>query len=174
MTHTNLVEQLRELDQWATSGVWGQYSPSHGPWKDHANENSDRSKYDTSHHISAMVKEAPYKIAEFHHANDAAFAEALVNAYRAEQLVPAAALDAAQARIAELETHMNEALWAIAVKLSYCPEDLEDAQEGVVGAGLIADKLRENLFPDEAAMPFSETVKESRRAALQPEHKEGE
>ncbi len=74
-------------------------------------------------------------------------------------------LAAQQKRIEELEGHIHEALWVIAVNLAYFPEDLADAQDGVVRAGLVADRLRENLFPDvgEPFKPFAEMVAECRK-----------
>ncbi|QJA43019.1 hypothetical protein [Phaeobacter phage MD18] len=86
------VPHLVEIEASTTPGLWGQFSPNHGPWKDAALQalrDKKFSQLDTSHHVSAMKPDGtPYRVAEFHHAADAAFAEALVNAYRAGHLVP--------------------------------------------------------------------------------------
>ncbi|AVX04188.1 hypothetical protein MXMO3_01662 [Maritalea myrionectae] len=76
---------LDDLDKAATPGVWGQFNPFNGPWQDLAMQN--RKHLDSSHNMSAMVGGEPYRLAEFRHANDAAFAETLVNAYRTGELV---------------------------------------------------------------------------------------
>lgn len=83
---------LQILSEEATSGIWGQFSPMHGPWKAEAMaayRACSVDALDTSHHISTVREDGtPYRLASFHHASDAAFAEALVNAYRAGELAP--------------------------------------------------------------------------------------
>lgn len=81
------ISHLSELDKWATPGVWGQFNPFNGPWQELAQQN--RKHLDSSHNMSALIGGKPKRIAEFTHANDAAFAETLVNAYRDGELVPA-------------------------------------------------------------------------------------
>ena len=86
------LDALERLDAHATSGVWGQFSTQHGPWKDEAmalwksGDKNRCNKMDTSHHMSAMTANGPKRLAEFTHADDAAFAEALVNLWRAGKL----------------------------------------------------------------------------------------
>lgn len=90
MDHLVSKKALEALDSCATTGVWGQYSALHGYWKERAKADFKARKYnllDTSHHISAVKgKGDPYRVGEFRHANDAAFAEALVNLWRAGRL----------------------------------------------------------------------------------------
>lgn len=81
---------LKELSVHATSGIWGQYSPITGPFQDEAQEQRRKGKaqYDSSHDMSTLREDGSrYRLATFTHANDAAFAEALVNAFRAGELV---------------------------------------------------------------------------------------
>lgn len=83
---------LDQLDKAATKGVWGQFSLLDGPFQKEAAEFKKSGNYwlnhDTSHHMSTVLEDGnPKRIAEFTHADDAAFAEALVNAYRAGELV---------------------------------------------------------------------------------------
>lgn len=82
---------LAELDKAATQGKWGQYHPIYGPWAKEAFEyfkdKSKLSQWDTTHHMSAVFDGVPKRLATFTHADDAAFAEALVNAYRSGELV---------------------------------------------------------------------------------------
>lgn len=83
---------LSELEKDATPGTWGQFSALHGPWKEQAKAAfaaKEFHKMDTSHHMSTVINDKPKRLAEFTHAADAAFAEALVNAYRAGRLVVA-------------------------------------------------------------------------------------
>jgi len=85
---------LAALDAAATSGVWGQFNATIGPFKAealaHYRAHGWGNTQDTSHHMSTLDSEGkPYRVGEFRHANDAAFAEALVNEYRAGRLVPA-------------------------------------------------------------------------------------
>ncbi|QGH74969.1 hypothetical protein MAL1_00223 [Bacteriophage DSS3_MAL1] len=86
------VPHLAEIEEGSTQGLWGQFSPNHGPWKTEATQafrDKKFSQIDTSHHVSTVRDDGtPYRVAEFHHAADAAFVEALVNAYRAGHLVP--------------------------------------------------------------------------------------
>jgi hypothetical protein len=89
------MSDLEKLNEAATGGVWGQFSWDNGPWREEAKDflASNRAQYfahhDTSHHMSALVDGKPKRLAEWKHAADAAFAEALVNAYRAGELVEA-------------------------------------------------------------------------------------
>ena len=85
---------LKELDKAATQGIWGQFSLLDGPFKKEAavlkQNGTYWSKHDTTHHMSTVLDDGtPKRLAEFRHADDAAFAEALVNAYRAGKLVEA-------------------------------------------------------------------------------------
>ncbi len=83
---------LERMDAYATKGVWGQFSTTSGPWQKEAVElwKTDRKaaiqSHDTSHHMSAMTPNGKKRVAEFTHADDAAFAEALVNLWRAGKL----------------------------------------------------------------------------------------
>lgn len=88
-----LREDIAVLNEAASEGVWGQFSPLYGPWKERAKAvmrgpARDFSMLDSSHNISAMTDgmSKPYRIATFRHADDAALAEALVNAYRAGKI----------------------------------------------------------------------------------------
>ena len=84
-----LKERLAALDNAATSGRWGQFSPTVGPWQKEAMEHFRNKRWnniDTSHHMSTITKHGPKRLSEWTHADDAAFAEALVNAYRAGTL----------------------------------------------------------------------------------------
>lgn len=77
------------LDEVVTPGQWGQFSPTVGPWQDQASEyfrnrdTHDIRNLDTSRHMTAH---GPKRLSEWKHADDTAFAEALVNAYRSGQL----------------------------------------------------------------------------------------
>lgn len=85
------TQWLAELDKQATPGTFGQFSDTIGPWTDVAKKARDEGKLshlDTSHHMSTVREDGtPYRIAEFHHAADAAFTEALVNAYRSGRII---------------------------------------------------------------------------------------
>lgn len=84
------MSDLDILSEEATPGHWGQYSASVGPWKKEALETCRAKgfdKLDTSHHMSAMTEHGPKRLSEWKHANDAAFAEALVNAFREGRVV---------------------------------------------------------------------------------------
>jgi hypothetical protein len=92
MTHLATEEQLVELEMGATQGIWGQFSTSAGPgqaeaaklWKE--NRKSAIAAHDSSHHMSALRAQppaSPKRLATFTHADDAAFAESLVNLWRA-------------------------------------------------------------------------------------------
>lgn len=86
------AQQLKALDKAATAGIWGQFSATHGPWQEQAITlwKKDRTAaircHDTSHDVSTIQHGSPKKIAHFTHADDAAFAESLVNAYRAGRI----------------------------------------------------------------------------------------
>lgn len=80
MTNT---ERVAELNRFATPGKWCQFHPTYTPEA----KGKPWSELDTSHQSSAVriddVGELRHKrISEWKHANDAAFAEALVNLYR--------------------------------------------------------------------------------------------
>ena len=89
MTHLATEEQLVELEMGATQGIWGQFSTSSGPWQAEAaklwkeNRKAAISSHDTSHDMSALRASTPKRLATFTHADDAAFAESLVNLWRA-------------------------------------------------------------------------------------------
>lgn len=87
-----MTDQLKDLSDAATGGVWGQYHGSNGPWQDQANKGK-YTDWDSSHCMSAMNERGRYPIGQFKHADTAAFVEALVNAYRAGELVPASELN---------------------------------------------------------------------------------
>ena len=74
---------LAALSKGATKGRWCQFHPD---YCDKANR-YNLSSWDTSHDVSAVIGDTPYRVATFKHADDAAFAEALVNAYREGRLV---------------------------------------------------------------------------------------
>lgn len=80
---------LREMDKACTPGHWGQFATGSGPWQKEAMD-AYRAKnlaaLDTSHSVSTLYDGKPYRIGTFTHAADAAFAESLVNAYRAGNL----------------------------------------------------------------------------------------
>lgn len=82
MTMTN--KQLQELNLQATPGRWVQFHP-------HYCEEAKATpiwECDTSHDSSAVTKDGHRrKIASYQHSDDAAFAEALVNAYRNGNLI---------------------------------------------------------------------------------------
>jgi hypothetical protein len=85
----SMTDQLKQLSEAATPGLWGQYHGSNGPWQDQAKE-TNRYEWDSSHDMSAMTPHAGrYRIGQFRRADTAAFVEALVNAYRAGELIPA-------------------------------------------------------------------------------------
>jgi len=91
------MSNLKELDEAATSGVWGQFNPTVGPWKDQAAQTYKEKGWvgmDSSHDMSALFLGKPYRLASFKHASDAAFAEALVNAYRRGEIVEKGKSDA--------------------------------------------------------------------------------
>lgn len=93
---TDLKAHLDRLEAEATGGHWCQFGLCRGPYQAEARAAYDRGEYgkiDTSHHMSAVKDGEPYRIATWNHARDAAFAEALVNAYRAGKLVVADAED---------------------------------------------------------------------------------
>lgn len=84
------MSKLEELDKAATGGVWGQFNPTAGPWQAEAMEAYKTKGWkgmDSSHDMSALFLDKPYRLAHFKHADDAAFVEALVNAYRRGELV---------------------------------------------------------------------------------------
>lgn len=86
------LAQLNDLDRAATKGWWGQFSPLNGPWMDEASLlwESNRTRavecMDTSHDVSSLPYGTPKRVATFTHADDAAFAEALVNLWREGKL----------------------------------------------------------------------------------------
>jgi len=81
----DLRKVLTEMDNAATPGRWCQFGTHSGPFQAEARAAFDRRelhKIDTSHHMSAVTDGEPKRIAEWRHADDAAFAEALINAWR--------------------------------------------------------------------------------------------
>jgi ribonuclease HI len=90
------MTDLKQLSEAATGGVWGQYHGSNGPWQDQANKGK-YTDWDSSHCMSAMNERGRYPIGQFKHADTAAFVEALVNAYRAGELIPASEARAREA-----------------------------------------------------------------------------
>lgn len=100
--HT-LAARLELHDDGATSGKWGQYNPR---FMDEAKD-AEMKDWDTSHGLSAVHNGQRKRIAEWKHADDAAFAEMLVNAYRSGQLITlsdhTAAVQAAVAKAVEAE-----------------------------------------------------------------------
>ena len=96
--YKDLSARLAELTRWASSGKWGQFNPR---FMDEAKYAAQRD-WDTSHHLSAVFMGERKRICEWKHADDAAFAEVLVNAYRSGQLITLAEHDAAvQAAVAK-------------------------------------------------------------------------
>ena len=84
------MTNLKRLSKAATPGVWGQFSPTNGPWMSEAIANyqgGGEFAWDTSHDMSAVIDGKPKRLSEWRHAADAAFAEALVNAYRNGDLI---------------------------------------------------------------------------------------
>ncbi|MGB1215060.1 MAG: hypothetical protein ACPG4X_16960 [Pikeienuella sp.] len=66
----------------------------------------------------------------------------------------------------QLRQQVHDALWCISVRLAYCPENLTDAQKGVVHAGLIADDLCQAINPDPANPPkvsFEQLIESARQ-----------
>lgn len=85
---------LEALDAAATPGTWGQFAPAYGPFKEEAREHCKQTGWsgdiDSSHQTSTVSPEGkPYRVGEFRHADDALFAETLVNEFRAGRLIPA-------------------------------------------------------------------------------------
>lgn len=81
------MDKLKQLDSAATPGMWGQFSARYGPWQEQA-KGVHHTRHDSSHDMSTVREDgAPKRVAHFTHANDAAFVEALVNAYRDGELV---------------------------------------------------------------------------------------
>lgn len=75
-----------------------------------------------------------------------------------------------------LRKEMHDAFWAIAVNLAYCPEDLADAQDGIVRTGLIATDFAEaaggwgeNLPPFAELLDRAKDFNSRRFAAMQSE-----
>jgi hypothetical protein len=96
---TALAARLADAGKFATSGKWGQYSPR---FMDEAKD-AEPKDWDTSHNTSAVHGDERKRLAEWKHADDAAFAEMLVNAYRSGQLITLADHEAAvQAAVAKV------------------------------------------------------------------------
>ena len=77
-------EILEDLNINATPGRRVQFHPSFCPEAD----GTKFAEWDTSHDVSAITPDgARYRVATYRHANDAAFVDALVNAYRNGNLV---------------------------------------------------------------------------------------
>ena len=86
-------DDLENLNNAATPGIWGQFNMFDGPFQELAKSNmaenrSNMYTHDTSHNMSAVDDGQRYRVGEFKHSADAAFAEALVNAYRSGRLIP--------------------------------------------------------------------------------------
>ena len=111
-------DELKALSDAATQGEWGQFSRFNGPWQDVA-ANMATNQYvrvfDSSHDVSAMEGQVPYRVAHFRHADTAAFVEALVNAYRSGDLIHRDDLDAqlSQARAEGAEAAQGAIVRAI-------------------------------------------------------------
>lgn len=71
-------------------------------------------------------------------------------------------LAAKDAEIKSLEGQIYDALFAIAVRLAYCPQNLEDARDGVVAAGTVADYLFRSMVDEEPVITFAEMIEKSR------------
>lgn len=86
-----MTTKLEELNAVATKGIWGQYALSCGPFQEDAKAQyllvGSLINLDTTHHMSTVQNGKRKRLSEWKHADDAAFAEALVNAYRAGELV---------------------------------------------------------------------------------------
>lgn len=159
-SETSKEAMLVDLNENATQGIWGQFSASYGPWREQAVSlwDTDRKKairhHDTSHHMSTIQEDGtPYRLAEFQHADDAAFAEALVNAFRSGKLVPATERDAALAENARLREVINTAANHV------------DGIRGAVESGQVVDKDVRGV----AIM-----VRDNLRQALHPDNEGGE
>lgn len=91
------TDKLDELSKAATQGEWGQFNVFAGPWQDQAKgmKSDDYWKFaDTSHDVSAMQGDLPYRVASFRHADTAAYVEFLVNLHRSGDLIPRATAEA--------------------------------------------------------------------------------
>ena len=77
-------DQIETLNEAATPGRWVQFHPSFCPEA----RGTPFNQWDTSHDTSAVLPDGTrYKVSTHKHADDAAFAEALVNAYRNGNLI---------------------------------------------------------------------------------------
>ena len=92
-----LAARLSETGKFATPGKWGQYNPRYMNEAKYA----EPKDWDTSHNMSAVHGDERKRIAEWKHADDAAFAEMLVNAYRSGQLITLSDHTAAVAKAVE-------------------------------------------------------------------------
>lgn len=76
-------QRLEILNLRASPGKWCQYHPNYTPEA----EGAQITDCDTSHDLSAVHNQQRFKLGQFRFSDDAAFAEALVNAYRAGNLI---------------------------------------------------------------------------------------
>lgn len=79
MTH----QRLETLNLRASPGKWCQFHPLYA---DEA-KGTPVHECDTSHDLSAVHNSQRYRLGQFKFSDDAAFAEALVNAYRSGNLI---------------------------------------------------------------------------------------
>jgi len=117
----DLIARLKLHDDGATPGKWGQYHPC---FMDDAKD-AQPQEWDTSHDVSGVKDGKRWKVAHYKHADDAAFAEVLVNAYRSGQLITLAdqarAVQAAVAKAVEAITAERDAVQAeLRVALGGC------------------------------------------------------
>lgn len=127
---------LGEYSDGATGGKWGQFSPAHGPFKEEAMAHYKSSGWmnmDTSHDMSAIVRGKPYRVATFHHADDAAFAEAVVNAYREGRLVEACAPFELPSDVSELRDVIEDVIVEVLGDAYDCTRVWEAWDVGTMG-----------------------------------------
>lgn len=96
------IERLQtELD--AMKGMWGQYSPNHGPFIEHAQKEWAENRkwvFDSSHDVSMLLSDGTRrKVGTFQHASDAEEAELAVNGVRSGRLVDSATLAEREAKV---------------------------------------------------------------------------
>lgn len=80
-----------EVERLKGRGLWGQYSPSYGPFIEKAKADWKESRkwvFDSSHDVSEVLPDGTRrKVGTFHHASDAEEAEMAVNGVRSGRLV---------------------------------------------------------------------------------------
>lgn len=104
-----LAEQLAQASRWASPGKWCQFNPRFAPEA----ETAPMATWDTSHQLSAVYSADRKRIAEWKHSDDAAYAEALVNAHRSGQLIT---LAEAQAMVADERERCERVAWKAAAR----------------------------------------------------------